>query len=348
MNTEHNYELYQKKIETLLHEYPELKKDEKMSAHCSFLIGGTADLFYEVENLEKLIKLLKRAKDLDIPIQILGKGSNVLISDKGIRGLVCVFAKNYAKINLLTASEAAKKNLTVLSVKKENEALSSMPDVCDDVYFIEAESGISLAAVAEFAAQNSLTGLEFARGIPGSLGGALYMNAGAYGDMMQDVVSRTRVLTENLEIVDIDYENHEFAYRESVFSKRNYIILSSYLCLRKGDYEKIIARMAELAKRRRDSQPLEYPSAGSVFKRPEGYYAGKLIMDSGLKGSSVGGAEVSTKHAGFIINKNKQASAEDVLQLIKKVQETVYSKYSVRLERELRLIGDFDGKEAEV
>lgn len=341
--------LFSTNIDKLAREFPKINRDVLMSKHCSFEIGGKADLYYEVEDIDEFISLLQRAKYYGLPVQILGKASNVLISDKGIRGLVCVFDKRISTIKLLSKSEAEKLSLKVLPLKAEAESLQSdqLEENLDDVFFIKAEAGATLADISDFAASKSLRGFEFACGIPGSLGGALYMNAGAYGETMKDVVSKTRVLTDNFEILDIDYEEHEFAYRQSVFAKRSYIILESYICLRRGQREKILEKINDLQTRRKTSQPLEYPSAGSVFKRPDGYFAGKLIMDSGLKGKSFGGAQVSTKHAGFIINENHMASSKDVISLIKFIQKTVYNNYSVHLERELRLIGDYEEEETE-
>jgi len=286
-----------------------IRENEPMSLHTSFKIGGTSDVFAVPESKDALKCLIKRAKEEQIPVTVIGAGSNLLVSDKGIRGITIKIATG----------------LTKAYVK-------------DD--FIYADSGVSLAKIASLALKNSLTGFEFASGIPGTLGGAVYMNAGAYGGEMKDVVVKSEYLDEKANIKTIIGDSHEFGYRSSFFhSKDDLVILSSEIKLQKGDKKEIEEKMADLNQRRKDKQPLNFPSAGSAFKRPEGYFAAKLIEDAGLKGKSVGGAQVSEKHSGFIINTGS-ATAEDVLGLLRLVKETVFEKFGVILTPEIKFIGE--------
>lgn len=281
--------------------------NEPMALHTSFKIGGNADIFICPETTEQLTEILKTAKSENIPFFILGKGSNLLVSDNGIEGAV----------------------VSTLSMQQ-------IILVNEDV--IMAEAGASLASVCRFARDNGLTGLEFAYGIPASVGGALYMNAGAYGGDMSTVVKKAASLTANLDLVYRNVENMGLAYRKSIYEENGEIVTSVVFKLELGDKEKIAAEMETIMAKRIKSQPLDYPSAGSTFKRPEGYYAAALIDECGLKGLSVGGAEVSKKHAGFVINKGK-ATCNDVLQLIGKIQNIVKEKRSVNLETEVIHIG---------
>lgn len=238
-----------------------------------------------------------------------GNGSNLLISDTGYNGVILHPSKNFC------------------DVRVEGERL-----IC--------ESGATLAAIARTALEQGLTGFEFAAGIPGSLGGAIVMNAGAYDGEMKQVVETVKLITPEGEIITKDSEEMEFSYRHSILKEKPYLVLSVTIKLRKGEKEQIKARMEELAQKRREKQPLEYPSAGSTFKRPEGYFAAKLIQDAGLRGLMVGGAQVSEKHCGFVINKD-QATAKDIYELMKRVQEQVKEKYGVMLEPEVICLGDF-------
>lgn len=281
--------------------------NEPMALHTSFKIGGNADIFICPETTEQLTEILKTAKSENIPCFILGKGSNLLVSDNGIEGAV----------------------VSTLSMQQ-------IILVNEDV--IMAEAGASLASVCRFARDNGLTGLEFAYGIPASVGGALYMNAGAYGGDMSTVVKKAASLTANLDLVYRNVENMGLAYRKSIYEENGEIVTAVVFKLELGDKEKIAAEMETIMAKRIKSQPLDYPSAGSTFKRPEGYYAAALIDECGLKGLSVGGAEVSKKHAGFVINKGK-ATCNDVLQLIGKIQNIVKEKRSVNLETEVIHIG---------
>lgn len=279
--------------------------NEPMSKHTSFRTGGNADTFIKVESAEDIINIIKEYYN---PIFI-GNGSNLLVSDDGIRGTVVQIYDEFNQISL----------------KEEN--------------VIHADAGALLSKIAAFARDNSLTGFEFASGIPGTAGGAVFMNAGAYGGEMKDVVVNVYAIENGKEVV-YNCEEMQFDYRSSIAMKKNLIISGVDYKLTKGNKDKINEIMIDLNSRRREKQPLEYPSAGSTFKRPEGYFAGKLIMDSGLSGYTVGGAMVSTKHCGFVINTGK-ATSTDIYNLIKDVQRIVLDKMGVKLETEVRLIGEF-------
>ena len=270
--------------------------NEPMKKHTTFRAGGNADYLVTPTSKEEIIELLK----IDIPKTVIGNGSNLLVKDGGIRGLVIQLSKN----DRYTINENV----------------------------IEAGSGIFVAKLSQLALKEGLTGLEFACGIPGTLGGAIYMNAGAYGGEMSNVVVETEFLKENGEIETIT--DHQFAYRKSIFQNMNGIILSSRLKLEKGNVDEIKSKTA-----RNTKQPINFPSAGSTFKRPEGYFAGKLIEDAGLKGYRIGGAEVSTLHAGFVINADN-ATSKDILELISYIQKTVNEKFGVNLETEVKIIGE--------
>ncbi len=285
----------------------EVYYSEPMKNHTTFKIGGPADIFILAKSVSCLKEVILLCKDYGIPYQIIGAGSNLLVSDKGIRGVVIKYVSKSVEAN-------------------------------DDI--ISADSGISLSALAKFAAGNSLSGLEFAGGIPGLLGGAVYMNAGAYGGEMKDIILESQYLDSDGEIKTILKEEHNFGYRHSIYTETDKFIVSAKLRLLHGEKETILQTMNELLKRRNDKQPLNFPSAGSVFKRPQGYFAGKLIEDSSLKGYSIGGAAVSEKHAGFIINKG-DATAADVLALINHIQETVLKNFNVELVCEIKMIGEF-------
>ncbi len=286
----------------------EILKNEPMSSYTSFKIGGPADEFCSAESVEEIASLIQYAKDKGIDYTIIGNGSNLLVGDKGIRGLVIRIAQGFDNIKVTG-------NL------------------------IECECGILLSRLAATAYKNGLSGFEFASGIPGTLGGAVYMNAGAYGGEMKDVIESVTYL-ENGKISTIYREDLDFGYRHSYFSDRDCVILSAVINLEKAPMEEIGAKMEDLKNRRNEKQPINMPSAGSTFKRPEGYFAGKLIQDSGLKGYRIGGAMVSEKHSGFIINAG-DATAADVRELIDYVQKTVKDKFGVDLETEVRFLGEF-------
>ncbi|NLM78572.1 MAG: UDP-N-acetylmuramate dehydrogenase [Ruminococcaceae bacterium] len=286
-----------------------LRFNEPMSDHTSFRIGGQADAYFEPASDTEILQALQYCQTQDIPCTVLGNGTNILVADAGIRGLVMVIGSHYAGV--------------------ESRG-----------YNLEVKAGTRLSSLAAAAAQMNGTGLEFASGIPGTLGGAIQMNAGAYDGCMQDVVVETVYLDEQLRYQQVTGQAHQFGYRHSVFSDRQCVILKAKIQLKSGVHETIIERMADLAERRRRSQPLELPSAGSVFKRPTAHYAGKLISDCQLKGLTVGGAQVSEKHAGFIVNLG-QATASDVRKLIDRVQIIVAEQTDVVLEREIKFIGDW-------
>ena len=285
----------------------EARKYEPLSKHTTFKIGGVADTYVKVTSLSKLSTILKECRESDIDYMIIGNGSNILASDDGYRGVVIRLDGDFRKIAL----------------------------VDDDTVYCGA--GATLAALCKFALNNGLSGLEFAWGIPGSVGGAVFMNAGAYGGEMKDVVYSVNHLTKNGNPGRTEKDDLQFGYRTSVYRQNNAIITGATLKLRKDNPEDIRARMDDYLGRRSSKQPLEYPSAGSVFKRPEGAYAGALIEQCGLKGHSHGGAQVSEKHAGFIINK-ANANANDVKSLIREVQTKVYDETGYNLECELIIL----------
>ena len=275
----------------------------------TFKVGGKVDLVLYPETEEQCMELISLAKKENIPLIFLGNGSNVLGSDHGYRGVI-VRTDRLDKIELC-----------------ENGIL-------------KVGAGVRGAKVSSFAAKNSLSGIEFLHGIPGTIGGAVFMNAGAYDGTMDQVVLQTRYLDEDGNLHTLKNEDHHFGYRKSFFMEHpKYLILDVMLQLKPGDKEEILSRIDDFQQRRREKQPLEYPSAGSTFKRPEGYFAGKLIQDAGLGGYSIGGAQVSSKHCGFIINSNN-ASTADILSLIRHVQDVVMSKFGVRLECEVRFLGE--------
>lgn len=282
------------------------KINEPMSCHTSFKIGGAADIFISVRSSRELSAVFKKCGELDIPRLVIGKGSNLLVSDSGVEGAV---------ISLL--------NMNGISVKGEE---------------IICGAGAALSDVCRAALDNSLTGLEFAYGIPGSIGGAVYMNAGAYGGEMADVVLSAECLMPDGAIVKVNASQMNFGYRKSVFKENETTVLSAVLKLRQGNKKEIQEKMDDYICRRKSKQPLEYPSAGSFFKRPTGYFAGALIEKNGLKGETVGGAQVSEKHAGFIINRGG-ATCEDVKKLGKTVSDKVFAAEGVRLEPEVIFVG---------
>ena len=285
-----------------------LKLQEPMKEHTTFRVGGPADVFLMPKSAEELKESIEILKKHDVPMMVIGNGSNLLVRDKGIRGAVI-------------------------------QVYNRMAEITVDGEIIEAQGGALLSAVAAKAADASLTGLEFASGIPGSIGSAVVMNAGAYGGEMKDVLLSVDVLTKELEVKTILAEELELGYRHSIVPEAGYIVLGAKLKLKKGKDAAIRSRMAELAEQRREKQPLQYPSAGSTFKRPEGYFAGKLVQDAGLKGKTIGGAQVSEKHSGFLINIGG-ATAQDILDLIAFCQKEVKDQFGVTLETEVKIVGE--------
>ena len=286
----------------------QIAENEPMSKHTTFRIGGNADMFVSPTLLE-LPEILSLAKANEVPVTIIGNGSNLLVGDKGIRGLV---------ISLGRGADEIKLEGTRLTVG----------------------AGALLSKIAAEAAKNNLAGFEFAAGIPGTLGGAVVMNAGAYGGEIKDVIVSAKVLTPEGEVLDLTKEELELSYRHSCIPEKEYIVMEAVLELTPGEETQIREMMADFKNRRVEKQPLEYPSAGSTFKRPEGYFAGKLIEDAGLRGYAVGGAQVSEKHCGFVVNKG-DATAEDVCKLIDNVKHIVYDKFQVEMEPEVKMIGEF-------
>ena len=282
---------------------------EPMRGHTTFRIGGPADYFISPDTAEQLQEVLKICRETETPWFILGNGSNLLVSDQGYRGAVIQIYKNFQKIEV------------------QGEEL-------------QAQAGALLSAIAARALAEELTGMEFASGIPGTLGGAVVMNAGAYGGEMKSILKDALLLKPDGELCRLSAEELELGYRTSRVKREGMIVLEAALRLQKGSRDTIRARMEELKNQRCSKQPLEYPSAGSTFKRPEGYFAGKLIMDAGLRGFSVGGAQVSEKHCGFVINRG-DATAADVQALIREIQERVWDQFQVKLEPEIRFLGDF-------
>ena len=282
--------------------------DEPMSRHTTFRVGGPADFFVTPKAKEEVRDVIRICKEAGMPYYIIGNGSNLLVSDAGYRGVI---VQIYKEMN---------------EVKIEGD-------------LVKAQAGALLSGIAAKALGAELSGFEFASGIPGTIGGACVMNAGAYGGEMKDVLESVTVLTGEGKIIELGRNELELGYRTSVIAKKGYIVLGAVLKLERGDGEKIKTYMDELKEKRVTKQPLEYPSAGSTFKRPEGYFAGKLIEDAGLRGFQVGGAQVSEKHCGFVINRD-HATAADIMELMRQVQIRVKENSGVDLEPEVKRLGD--------
>lgn len=302
-----------KKLRAILSE-EQVKLNEPMENHTSLHIGGKADFFVLPKSVEELRNVILLCKDHSISYYIIGNGSNLLVSDKGYRGLIIKLGENF--------SAAEVKNGGIIT----------------------AQAGILLSKLANIAAEHGLSGLEFASGIPGTLGGAITMNAGAYDGEMKQCLIKARLLNENGEIIELTTKQLQLGYRKSILQLLPYVVLEADILLIPGDKEQIRQKMNMLNKQRREKQPLEKFSAGSTFKRPEGYFAGKLISDAGLKGYTVGDASVSEKHCGFVIN-NGHATAKEFLTVMKDVSRIVYEKFGVRLEPEVKMLGDFSDEE---
>lgn len=284
-----------------------IKTNEALKQYTMTKLGGNADIFIMPETEQQAADIVKYAHESRIPLLMLGNGSNMVVRDGGVRGIVL----NFAKLN----------------------------DICIKDNVVVAQAGALIKEVSEQAAANGLTGFEFACGIPGSIGGAMAMNAGAYGGEIKDIIVECTVLTQEGDQLVLSKDELELAYRKSIIAKKGYYVLNAKFQLAEGIQAEIDAEIADLTFQRESKQPLEYPSAGSVFKRPPGYFAGKLIQDSDLQGKGVGGAEVSTKHAGFIVNKNN-ATATDYIETIRLVQRTVKEKFDVDLELEVKIVGE--------
>lgn len=297
-------------METLRGYVPEdsIHLQEPMALHTTFRVGGPAECFIEIETTEQLRKIQKFLYQVEYPFTIVGNGSNLLVSDNGYQGIVLQLGRKMSDIEI-----------------QGNR--------------IRAQAGASMAQVAAAAQKSGLTGLEFASGIPGTVGGGVVMNAGAYGGELGQVVTRVEVLDKNGEILELDNETMEFGYRYSTIRRKPFTVTEVVFELKAGDPEEIAARMQELGAKRREKQPLEFPSAGSTFKRPEGYFAGELIMNAGLRGYQVGGARVADKHCGFVINTGN-ASAADITDVIWEVQRRVKERFGVDLEPEIVFLGE--------
>jgi len=283
--------------------------EEPMKKHTTFRIGGPAEYLILPQTAEEIADVVKLCRQEEIPWYIVGNGSNLLVADEGVRGVVIQLLRNFNQIQV---------------------------EGCQ----IRMQAGAQNAAVAKRALDASLTGFEFAAGIPGTIGGAVVMNAGAYGGEMKDILKEVTVLDQNGMIRTIPTEELELGYRTSIIARKGYVVLEAVIVLKTGDPKEIKAAMDDLKEKRVTKQPLEYPSAGSTFKRPEGYFAGKLIMDAGLRGFSVGGAQISEKHCGFVINKGN-ATAKDVTELMDETKKIVMEKFGVALEPEVKRLGQF-------
>ncbi|MFR2644694.1 MAG: UDP-N-acetylmuramate dehydrogenase [Blautia coccoides] len=282
---------------------------EPMKKHTTFRIGGPAEYYLRPHSVDELRKILHICKRENLPFFILGNGSNLLVSDKGYQGVVIQLWKN-------------------------------MSDIEVDAHVIRAKAGALLSKIAVVALDNSLAGFAFASGIPGTLGGAVVMNAGAYGGEMKDVLEEVTVMDAEGNVICLKREELNLGYRTSIVKEKGYIVLEAVIRLKKGEASHIKEQMDDFKERRTSTQPLDMPSAGSTFKRPEGYFAGKLIMDTGLRGFRVGGAQISEKHCGFVVNTG-DATAEDVKNLIEEVQKRVREKFGVTLEPEVKFLGEF-------
>lgn len=303
MNRTNVIHLLEKKINR---EY--IIEDEMMNKHTTFKVGGPADLYVIPRSEEELVYAIEVCKSENVPYYVIGNGSNLLVTDKGFRGVII-------------------------------EVYRQMSDITVEGNFITAYAGALLSKIANTALEHGLTGLEFAHGIPGALGGAVTMNAGAYDGEMKQVLESATVIDDKGQVRTLSSDELELEYRKSIISRLGYTVIKATMRLEDGDKEAISAKMKDLMQRRRDKQPLEYPSAGSTFKRPVGHFAGKLIMDAGLRGYQLGGAQVSEKHCGFVINKD-HATCQDILDLIHYIQEEVKSKFDVQIEPEVKMIGE--------
>ena len=286
-----------------------VKENESMASHCTFRCGGNAELFVTPGSIDELTQVVALCRENDVEFLVIGNGSNLLVKDEGYKGVII----------------------------EVNSRISFIDVIGEDIV---ADAGAKLSAVAVTAMENDLGGFEFAHGIPGNIGGAVMMNAGAYGGEMKDILKEVTVLDQNGMIRTIPAEELELGYRTSIIARKGYVVLEAVIVLKTGDPKEIKAAMDDLKEKRVTKQPLEYPSAGSTFKRPEGYFAGKLIMDAGLRGFSVGGAQISEKHCGFVINKGN-ATAKDVTELMDETKKIVMEKFGVALEPEVKRLGQF-------
>lgn len=331
--------------------------NEPMSKHTSFKIGGNADIFVKVKSIQELKYIIKVAKKEDIHLTIIGNGSNILVRDNGIRGIVVKLELDYINIEPAILNQTKIEKILNTDIESADFGLPQMKDV-----IITVGSGVKLGELAQKLLKEEITGFEFASGIPGTIGGAVKMNAGAYGGEMKDIIMETKCLdleqyekkiekiniddieitqedAKSPEIIVLNNKEQDFSYRHSIFMEKKYIILETKLELTKGKYEEIKKKMDENLSSRKEKQPINMPSAGSTFKRGTDYITARLIDECGLKGYQIGGAGVSDLHAGFIVNK-ENATAEDVIKLIKHVQDTVYEKTGKEIELEIEILGE--------
>ena len=286
--------------------------NEPMNKHTTFKIGGPAECFIKIDNIEDLKEIIIFSKENKIPLTVIGNGSNLLVLDNGIKGIIiCI-------------------KIEGIELKEEN-----------DLYILKVASGEKIGKVARMMCSKEITGMEELLGIPGTIGGAVKMNAGAHGREMKDIVSKVTCIDYDGNIKEFTNEEMKFEYRRSLLKEEKYIVLEVELKLQKGKKEEIQEKVEKYSKYRKEKQPMEYPSAGSTFKRGDDFITAKLIDDAGLKGYSIGGAEVSTKHSGFIINKGN-ATAKDVLDLVKYIKDEVYNKFNKNIELEIEVIGGFE------
>lgn len=297
-----------------------IREQEPLTAHTTFRIGGPALYYLIPEGVEEVRDALQFAREKELPFYVIGRGSNLLFEDEGYHGVVIEIGKGMEQV--------------------------TMKEEPDGTVCVTAQAGIPLSTLAAKLAEAGWQGFEFAGGIPGTLGGGIAMNAGAYGGEIRDCIKNAMVMTRSGETLVLNREQLELGYRTSIIQKKDYIVLEGVFRFSRGEKKSILAAMKELNQRRRDKQPLEFPSAGSTFKRPEGYFAGKLIEDAGLRGYRVGDAQVSEKHCGFVVNRGKASSA-DVRQLIRDVQDRVREKFQVELEPEVRIVTENSRKPGE-
>ncbi|GAB6159587.1 UDP-N-acetylmuramate dehydrogenase [Howardella ureilytica] len=295
--------------------------DEPMSEHTTFKIGGNAKILVQISSEDEIVEIIRLLRDNNVDYYIIGNGSNLLVSDNGYDGVIIELLDGYSDIELLDADE--------LETKCSDK---------DEYVYVKALAGTRMLKIGKFMAEKSLEGFECLGGIPGTVGGAVVMNAGAYGGNISDVLLYARVITKEGNILRLNAEELELGYRTSNIEKNGYIISSVVLKMKKGNSEEIKERISDYTQRRTGKQPLEYPSAGSTFKRPEGHFAGQLIDEAGLRGYKSGGAQISVKHAGFVINTG-DATAEDVINVITHAQEEVFKRNNIRLETEVKRLG---------
>lgn len=284
-----------------------IRLEEPMAKHTTFQIGGPAQVFVTPKTVKEIQQIVRICNAKEVPFFVLGNGSNLLVSDQGMDGVVIQLYRNFSDFQI-------------------------------EGNIVTAQAGTMLASIGNATREAALTGFEFASGIPGTLGGAVMMNAGAYGGEMKDIIKTVQLMDLEGNVLEKTCDEMDFGYRHSIVEDKHFIVLGAVLELTEGDKEAISLRMKELSEARREKQPLEFPSAGSTFKRPEGHFAGKLIMDANLRGYRVGGAQISEKHCGFVVNRGG-ATAEDVLDLIRDVQDKVYETFQVKLEPEIKLVG---------